>query len=152
MVSTKGYRKLLNFSLLLGVAGVLYLGWSQIEPHRAPSSVVSTQKVDRAAGDLLEEWSPLEVKWSCFLQRSKKRIVSRNAQIFLNGEHCAKRPTKISIINMTNGFEATTFVLSKRFLSDLIRLKPGDNQLRFVYHWPGNKKAETDLVVEWTDL
>ncbi|MBC7372234.1 MAG: hypothetical protein H7326_11750 [Bdellovibrionaceae bacterium] len=69
----------------------------------------------------------------------------------LKGHDCDKKGAmpKLTITNKTNGFTASVFVLNgKQYQTDLIQLKPGENQIHIQYEYPTGRLEEHVLNVK----
>ena len=85
------------------------------------------------------------LKLDCESQAERFQIEQAHLQI--SGPFCDKQHSQVSISNMTNGFEGTTFAVNgTQFVSDYLYLDPGANQLRITYG-SGSRQQVQDLVV-----
>lgn len=73
------------------------------------------------------------------------------AYVQMRGKDCSKgnEPAKINVVNKTNGFTASVFMLdSKEYQTDLIQLKDGDNQISVQYENSSGQSQEFTLIVK----
>lgn len=119
-------------------------------PHiSSPKKSVVIQDVAKELDKLISE-SEISFNFQCQQVKTLDFKVHGN-YVQLKGQDCEKKGEmpKLTITNKTNGFTASVFILNgKQYQTDLIQLKPGENQIHIQYLYPTGKLEEHILKVK----
>ena len=131
---------------------------SQDQKVREPASLpqmasfnksVVIQDAGRELNNLVTE-NEISFDFQCKQAKTLDFKVQGN-YVQLKGHDCEKKGEmpKLKVTNKTNGFTASVFVLNgKQYQTDLIQLKPGENQIHIQYQYPTGKLEEHVLNVK----
>ncbi|RYZ72108.1 MAG: hypothetical protein EOP09_03690 [Proteobacteria bacterium] len=130
----------------------------QEQKMREPASVPSITKPSKALviNDAAKELNNLvaQNEISFDFQCKQKKALEFKVQgsyVQLKGHDCDKKGPmpKLKVTNKTNGFTASVFVMNgKQYQTDLIQLKPGENQIHLQYEHPTGQLEEHVLNVK----